>query len=144
MRCMVMWGLTSGIINSFHNSIGPPEMEINPSNTARGDPRWAVIFFFFKFLYCMKHTDLSSYRIYLSWCSRIGYIRGDSQSIHLRNATVTTTTAQFESRTHSLSTWRPIFNTLGHTSSYTCPSWSLSGERRKNLAKSTEEKRLQL
>ena len=36
MRCIIMWGLSSAMINVLHNSIHPPEMEINPPKTACG------------------------------------------------------------------------------------------------------------
>ena len=34
MRCIVIWALYSAMIISMHNSIHPPEMKINPPNTA--------------------------------------------------------------------------------------------------------------
>ena len=39
----VMWGLSSAITSSLHDSIHPPEMEINPPNTAYGCPLGRII-----------------------------------------------------------------------------------------------------
>ena len=42
-NCIVMWGLSSAIISSLHNSIHHPEMEMNPPEMACGCPHGIVI-----------------------------------------------------------------------------------------------------
>ena len=37
-RCIVMWALSSAMKSSMHNSVHPPEPEINPSKAACGCP----------------------------------------------------------------------------------------------------------
>ena len=36
MHCILIWGLSSAMISSLHNSFRPPEMELNPMKTASG------------------------------------------------------------------------------------------------------------
>ena len=40
MHCRVMWGLSSAVISSLHNSIHPPEMEMSSSEDDVWLPAW--------------------------------------------------------------------------------------------------------
>ena len=90
IHCIVIWELSSVIISFLHNSIQPPEMEMNPPKMAFGCPcggcpcggvikKWS----------CM-HAVLSPYGMHLPMDVSYWVTPGWPQSVQLGNATATT------------------------------------------------------
>ena len=72
-NCIVMWGLSSAIISSLHNSIHHPEMEMNPPEMACGCPHDIVII-----KNGHTHNPLTQWNVFVSVQLRIYiYILGE-------------------------------------------------------------------
>ena len=75
---IAMWWLSSAMINYLHNSIHPPEMEINPPEMAH---RW------------WGYKTTLTYNLLTQWNASVNlqlHILGDPQSVQLVNTTAKT------------------------------------------------------
>ena len=80
MHCIVLWGLSSAMISSLHNSLYPPEMDKNPLMMVCGGTCGGLL-----------KDDHTCNRLILqhAFVNVLWHVLADSQSVQLGNAAAT-------------------------------------------------------